>query len=99
MSTEGTFGGTPGVGIMPGLTGSYPGQPEQTPLEAAYMRLINSYKAMQTDYRNIGFVNITVWANSCRALHEADTNLAEMIVTLHDGDTAQDFHKHRGTED
>jgi hypothetical protein len=94
MSTEGILNSS----IAPQAP-SPQGQPEPTPLEAAYIRLVNSYKALQQDYHDVGFINPTVWGNSCRALHEAEKNLVETLLKLRAGDTADDFHKHRGNED
>ena len=72
---------------------------QPTPLQAVYMRLIASYKDMQNDYHNIGFVNPTIWGNSCRAIDEAEKNLADILTKLHEAEYIEDWQKHLGHED
>jgi hypothetical protein len=70
-----------------------------TPLQAVFMRLIASYKDMLNDYHKIGFVNPTIWGNSCRAIDEAEKNLADILTKLHEAEYIEDWQKHLGHED
>ena len=72
---------------------------QPTPLQGVFMRLITSYKEMQLDYHNVGFINPGIWGNSCRAIDEAETNLADILTKLHEAEYIEDWQKHLGHED
>jgi hypothetical protein len=72
---------------------------QPTLLQATFMRLITSYKELQLDYHKVGFINPTIWGNSCRAIDEAEKNLADILTKLHEGEYIEDWQKHLGHED
>jgi hypothetical protein len=81
------------------MEGIPPPKFQPTPLQATFMRLIASYKEMQLDYHKVGFINPTIWGNSCRALDEAEKKLTDILTKLHEGEYIEDWQKHLGHED
>ena len=68
-------------------------------MEGILTGLIESYKAMQTDYHNVGFIQPDIWGNSCRALDAAEKNLPEMMRIIRAGENIEDWQKHQGRAD
>jgi hypothetical protein len=63
--------------------------------EAEYIELIDSYKALQSDYEHIGWQNTEIYARSCRALAVADKTKEATLAKLRAGENIQDVWKHQ----
>jgi hypothetical protein len=63
--------------------------------EAEYIELLDSYKALQTDYERIGWQNTEVYARSCRALAVADKTKEATIRQLNAGANIEDVWKNQ----
>jgi hypothetical protein len=61
-----------------------------------YVELVAAFKALQTDYENIGFRNDAVYARSCHALHNADKSMKRMQEIIKGGEKIEDFQENLG---
>ena len=68
-------------------------------MESEYNELVAAFKALQADYKKIGWINTEVYARSYRALDWAEKNQSRMVELIRAGENIQDWQMNTGRND